>query len=298
MLKLMNVSKSYGNLKAVEDISFQLQAGEMLALLGGNGAGKSTTFKMILDVFKPDSGTILFEGKQVDLKKGQEIGYLAEERSLLLSFTIYDQLKFFASLKKMNSKEIDLAIDYWLDYFSILEYKNNKIKALSKGNQQKVQFISAILHSPKLLILDEPFSGMDPYNVELFSNAINLLQSKGTAIVFSSHRLDYVQNFATNILVLVKGKTMIQGNVDEIRKSQGNLYVHVAGNFSQSDLEAISEIVEIKVFKNHYECLILKDEDTQVIFNALRSFNISLFMTKLPSLEQIVLKQLGDAYGV
>ena len=172
MLKVENVSKYYGTLKAVDNLSFEVKDGEIFGLLGLNGAGKTTTFRMIMCLIDDYTGKITLDGKKIDYTMTDKIGFLTEERSLLTKMTVLDQVKFYGVLKGMNEEEIENKLDYWLDKFSISEYKNKKIKELSKGNQQKIQFICAIIHEPKLLILDEPFSGLDPINVELFKNII------------------------------------------------------------------------------------------------------------------------------
>ena len=189
MLEVKNVSKNYGNLKAVDNLSFNVEKGEILGLLGLNGAGKTTTFRMILGLIDDYTGSILLDNKKIDYSVTDRIGFLTEERSLLTKLTVLEQIKFYGVLKGMEEDVIEKKLDYYLDLFKIKDYKYKKIKELSKGNQQKIQFISAIIHEPKLLILDEPFSGLDPINVEMFKNVIMDLKKKGTSIIFSTHRM-------------------------------------------------------------------------------------------------------------
>ena len=172
MLEVQNVTKKYGNITAVDNLSFTVEEGCIFGLLGLNGAGKTTTFRMILGLLDDYEGKILLNGKKIDYKVTDTIGFLTEERSLLTKLTVEEQIKFYGALKSLDEKTIEERLDYWLDRFNIKEYKTRKIKSLSKGNQQKIQFISAIINEPKLLILDEPFSGLDPVNVELFKNII------------------------------------------------------------------------------------------------------------------------------
>ena len=179
MLKVEGITKRYGEIVAVDNLSFTVAKGEIFGLLGENGAGKTTTFRIIMGLLEPDSGKVTLDGKKIDYDLSSKIGFVTEERSLLTKLTVLEQIEFYATLKGMNKKDIQEKLDYWLKYFEIPEYKNRKIKELSKGNQQKIQFISAIIHEPKLLILDEPFTGLDPINVKLIKDAIYSLKEKG-----------------------------------------------------------------------------------------------------------------------
>ena len=209
MLKVENVRKKYGDLVAVDNLSFEVADGEIFGLLGLNGAGKTTTFRMIMNLLDDYEGTILLDNEKVSYKTTDKIGFLTEERSLLTKLTVLEQVIYYGVLKGMPEDKIEKELDYWLDIFKIKEYKNKKIKELSKGNQQKIQFITAIIHHPKLLILDEPFSGLDPVNVELFKSVILKLKQEGTSIIFSSHRMEHVELFCEKLVVLVKGKSVL-----------------------------------------------------------------------------------------
>ena len=217
MLKVENVTKKYGDLTAVNNLSFTVNDGEIFGLLGLNGAGKTTTFRMILGLIDDYSGKITLDDKPIDYTVTDKIGFLTEERSLLTKLTVLEQIKYYGALKSIPEEEIEDKLDHWLEIFGIKEYKNKKIKELSKGNQQKVQFISAIINEPKLLILDEPFSGLDPINVELFKKIILELKEKGTSIIFSSHRMEHVELFCEKLVVLVKGKSVLQGYLKDIK---------------------------------------------------------------------------------
>ena len=178
MLEVKNVDKYYGDFKAVDNLSFKVDKGEIFGLLGVNGAGKTTTFRMIMNLIKPSSGTITFNGRKIDYDVTDKIGFLTEERSLLTKLTVKEQILFYGALKSLDNETILKRLDKLLERFEITDYKDRKINTLSKGNQQKVQFISAIINEPKLLILDEPFSGLDPINVELFKSVIISLKEK------------------------------------------------------------------------------------------------------------------------
>ena len=241
MLEVQNVTKKYGNITAVDNLSFTVEEGCIFGLLGLNGAGKTTTFRMILGLLDDYEGKILLNGKKIDYKITDTIGFLTEERSLLTKLTVEEQIKFYGALKSLDEKTIEERLDYWLDRFNIKEYKTRKIKSLSKGNQQKIQFISAIINEPKLLILDEPFSGLDPVNVELFKNIILELKNKGTIIIFSSHRMEHVELFCEKLLVLVKGKCVLSGYLKDIKDKYKKKNIIVKGDFN---IDKIKELVE------------------------------------------------------
>lgn len=209
MLKLENVRKTYGSLVAVDDLSFTVKDGEIFGLLGENGAGKTTTFRMIMGLLEPDKGKITLNGKKIDYKETDKIGFVTEERSLLTKLTVKEMIEYYGVLKGMDEKDIDKKLDYWLEKFEITDYKFKKIKELSKGNQQKIQFISAVINEPKLLILDEPFTGLDPINVGLLKSAVKELQQKGCSIIFSSHQMEYIEDFCEQLIILVHGKAIL-----------------------------------------------------------------------------------------
>ena len=198
MLKVKNIVKYYGNNKAVDNLSFEVKNGEIFGLLGENGAGKTTTFRIIMGLIESNSGEVLLDGKKIDYNLTDKIGFVTEERSLLTKLTVLEQLKFYGVLKGLDERTIEKDIDKWLERFEISSYKNRKIKELSKGNQQKIQFISAIINHPKLLILDEPFTGLDPINVKMMKDAIYELQKEGTSIIFSSHKWNILKTSVKN----------------------------------------------------------------------------------------------------
>ena len=195
MLKVENISKSYGSNLAVDNLSFTVKSGEIFGLLGANGAGKTTTFRIIMGLLDADNGSVTLDNKKIDYSVTDKIGFVTEERSLLTKMTVKEQIIYYGILKGMTEDEILDRLDIWLEKFQITEYKNRKIKELSKGNQQKIQFISAVINNPKLLILDEPFTGLDPVNVEMFKEAIYELQKDGCSIIFSSHQMEHIERF-------------------------------------------------------------------------------------------------------
>ena len=206
MLQVKEIVKYYGNNKAVDHLSFSVKDGEIFGLLGENGAGKTTTFRIIMGLLEATEGEVSLNGKKINYDVTDEIGFVTEERSLLTKMTVKDQIIFYGVLKGMEEEEILKEMRKWLQRFDISAYENRKIKELSKGNQQKIQFISAVIHHPKLLILDEPFSGLDPINVEMLKKAILDLQKEGCSIIFSSHQMEQIEDFCEKLIILVKGK--------------------------------------------------------------------------------------------
>ncbi len=289
MLELINVHKKFGQKVAVDDLSFTLSKGEILGLLGTNGAGKTTTFRMILGIFKPDQGKILLNGTEISLKDSSKIGFLPEERSLLPKYTIEEQLYFFGELKGKTKKQLSSKIDYWLSYFDLSDNRQSKIKELSKGNQQKVQFISSIIHEPELVILDEPFSGLDPLNIKLIAQAISNLKELGTMIIFSSHRLDYVESFSKEVIFLEKGVAILEGNVDEIKRGGNEYVIEVESLDDLTQLSTVDYILDINNDGHMYKITIESYPKIDALFKLLGSKRIRKFDVKLPSLEDLVI---------
>jgi len=219
MLELKNITKKFAENVAVNNISFKVEKGKIFGIVGRNGAGKSTTFRMILNIIDPTEGEILYDGKKIDGKTLDKIGYLPEEGSLIPTYTVADLCEYYGALKLLSEDEIKNNLIKWLEEFNILEYLNKKIKDLSKGNRQKIQFIISVLHNPDLLILDEPFSGLDPISVEELKKAILKLKEEGKTIIFSSHRMEHIEMLCEDLLIIDKGKTVLQGNLKEIKEN-------------------------------------------------------------------------------
>ena len=298
MLSVKNVTKSFGNNKAVDNLSFSLKKGEIFGLLGLNGAGKTTTFRMIMNLISPDFGTITFNGKKIDYDITDKIGFLTEERSLLLKMTVKEQMIYYGTLKSMKKDKIIERLDYLLKKFNIEEYKDTKINTLSKGNKQKVQFISAIINEPELLILDEPFSGLDPINVELFKNIIIELKEKGTSIIFSSHRMDHVELFCEKLLILAKGKTVLEGYLKDIKKEYKIKKISISGDVTIKELEKIDGVIKVIKNKDVYEVSIKEHKYAKNVFNYVKTKNnITKYLEDDASLEEIFISKVGEAYG-
>ena len=296
MLKVEYVTKYYGNLCAVNNLSFEVKDGEIFGLLGLNGAGKTTTFRMIMNLIDDYTGSITLDGKKIDYSVTDKIGYLTEERSLLLKLTVLDQITYYGVLKGMPKSLIEEKLDYWLNRFHITEYKNKKIKELSKGNQQKIQFISAIIHEPKLLILDEPFSGLDPVNVELFKKVILELKAQGTSIIFSSHRMEHVELFCEKLLILVKGQTVISGYLKDIKENYKKKNIIIQGNIKPEELKTIPGVLEVTKDNLEYQVKIEDKKYINSIFKTISKYNITKFYVEDANLNEIFISIVGEAY--
>lgn len=294
MLKVENVSKYYDDFKAVDNLSFEVKEGEIFGLLGANGAGKTTTFRMIMNLLEPSSGKITLNGKKIDYNITDEIGFLTEERSLLLKLTVKELMIYYGSLKSMKKDEILSELKKWLKRFNIEEYENKKIKELSKGNKQKIQFISSIIHKPKLLILDEPFSGLDPINVDMFIDVINELKENGTIIIFSSHQMNHVELFCEKLLILDYGKTIIEGNLKDIKNSYDERKILIKADISKSELSELEGVKNVTIKGDEIEVKIENKKYAKSIFeHVAKCKNVTKFEVVELSLHEIFTKEVG-----
>lgn len=297
MLKVENITKYYGNFKAVDNLSFEVKEGEIFGLLGVNGAGKTTTFRMIMGLLEPNSGKITLDGKKIDYSVTDNIGFLTEERSLLTKLTVREQAIFYGHLKSMEDYEILDRLDYLLDKFGISEYKDKKIKELSKGNQQKIQFILAILNKPKLLILDEPFSGLDPFNVELFKEEIKEMSKNGSMIIFSSHRMEHVELFCKKLAIILNGKTVLEGYLKDIKHDYRKKNIFIKGNIDIEELKSIKGVIDVIKTPEQIEVKIESEEIVDKVFNKIKNKkNITKFVVEEPSLNEIFVSKVGHEY--
>lgn len=296
MLEVNNVELRYGDFIAVHHLNFSIKPGEIFGLLGTNGAGKTTTFRVIMGLLEPSKGTVRYFGETVGYHNVDEIGYMIEERSLLTKLTVKELLLYFGQLKSMPKPLIIKRLDYWLEYFDILEYKDKKIKELSKGNQQKIQFISAIINEPKLLVLDEPFSGLDPINTKLFVRVIREFQEKGAMIVFSSHQLDHVESFCEKIVVLEKGQAIIEGYIKQVKDDFEKLTINIDADVDIDVLSQLSGVYEVKSNTNGLQVKIESNEYIQNVFDYVKTCkNIMLFEVEQASLSEIFVAKVGGA---
>ena len=290
-----NVSKTFGEKLAVDNISFEINKPGVFGLLGTNGAGKSTTIRMILGILKKETGTINWNGKEVE-RKYVNFGYLPEERGIYPKIKISEQLMYLAKLKGMKKKEAEESMNFWLKRLEVEEYKNLTAEKLSKGNQQKIQFITAVIHNPELLVIDEPFSGLDPINTELLKSAILELVEKGTYIIMSSHQMASIEEFCTDILILNRGKTILQGNLKEIKESYKANRIDLITKVDVSREIQDEGLQIIKELDNQYEIAINDEMQAQNLLKRLVSKNIEVekIEVKKPSLNDIFIEKVGD----
>ena len=294
-LKLENVSKKFVGKQAVDNISFEVDKPGVFGLLGTNGAGKTTTIRMLLGIIKKDTGEITWNGKKVE-RKSVNFGYLPEERGVYPKTKIYDQLMYFAKLKGMNQKDADAAIKKWAKVLKVEEYIPMPAEKLSKGNQQKIQFMTAIIHDPELVVLDEPFSGLDPVNTEILKNVIIDLVKMGKYIIMSSHQMASIEEFCTDILILNKGKTVLKGNLKKIKEG------YKANRLELSTDKNIDEFIkefnmEIEFSKNNeYSIKIDSEEKAHQLLEKLVTNHIEVdkFEIKKPTLNDIFIEKVGE----
>ena len=294
-LKVEKVTKHFGEKLAVDNITFEMSKPGVFGLLGTNGAGKTTTIRMMLGMLKKDSGEITWNGKPVE-RKNVNFGYLPEERGIYPKTKIYEQLVYFAELKGLKKEEACKEIDYWMGRLKVEEYKNMLAEKLSKGNQQKVQFITAILHNPELIVLDEPFSGLDPVNSELLKGVILELVEKGKYIIMSSHQMSSIEEFCSDVVIINRGKTVLKGNLKEIKDSYPakKLEISVKQDITNEIQEAGMQIE--KNIDNNYEIMIQNEEQAHKLMKKLveKGILINKFELKKPSLNDIFIEKVGE----
>ena len=297
MLQVKNIVKYYGENKAVDHLSFTVKDGEIFGLLGENGAGKTTTFRIIMGLIDPNEGTVLMNNQKIDYTLTDQISFVTEERSLLTKLTVIEQLEYYGTLKDMELDEIHEEADKWLEKFGITNYKNRKIKELSKGNQQKIQFIAAIINHPKLLILDEPFTGLDPLNVKLMKEAIYELQKEGCSIIFSSHQMEYIEDFCGQLVILVKGKAVVSGSLKQIKEDYGKKTIIIqAEDLDPKGVEKITGVEKVDIKPNELVVTIASKEIAPLVFKKIKKYNVSKYVVEEPSLNEIFIEKVGSIH--
>ncbi|MCD8511368.1 MAG: ABC transporter ATP-binding protein [Bacillus sp. (in: Bacteria)] len=296
-LQLKNVTKRFGAFTAVNNLSLKIPERSMFGFLGANGAGKTTTFRMILGLIDQTEGSISWNGNKIDYSTTAEIGYLPEERGLYPKLTVKDQVVYLAQLRGMKKQAALKELDIWLEKFMVPEYKQKKIEELSKGNQQKIQFISAVIHKPKLLILDEPFSGLDPVNVELLKESVKEIRNNGTTIVFASHRMEHVEELCESLCILHKGAPVVHGNLKEVKRSFGKKNIAIHADF---DLLFLKEVTGVLKVRETAEGVHLQVESVPVAERVFREVAAKGFVRKFeleePSLHDIFIEKVGTTY--
>jgi ABC-2 type transport system ATP-binding protein len=297
VLKLEHVTKRFGQFTAVEDLSLVIPEKEMFGFLGANGAGKTTTFRMILGLLDPSGGEITWDERPIDYSTSHLVGYLPEERGLYPKLKVNDQIVYLARLRGMPKSEALSELKFWLKQFKIPEYESKKVEELSKGNQQKIQFIAAVIHKPKLLILDEPFSGLDPVNVELLKEAVLSLKENGATIVFSSHRMEHVEEMCEHLCILHKGRPVVHGSLKEIKRTFGKKNLVIHADFSLDSLKNYPGVVKTKTTMEGMHLQIKGEKVAEQILNEIVSKGfIRKFALEEPSLNDIFIEKVGNSY--
>ncbi len=298
MLKLQSVTKSYADKIAVKNLSFEVSRGEIFGILGPNGAGKTSTIRMICGITFPDSGTIEFLGRPMNEELQSKIGYLPEERGLYKKMKVGDVLLYFAQLKGLSSAEAKARIAHWAKRFEAEAWLKKKVDELSKGMQQKVQFMSVLLHEPELLILDEPFSGLDPINSELMMDVILEFKEAGKAILFSTHRMEQVEKICDSIVLINNGEAILSGKVREVKRSYGKNRIHLDFEGEDSFLEALLAQDKVEVIARSPKSVELKllngTTSREILATASDRAEITRFELAEPSLREIFIMRVSE----
>ncbi|MBQ9482598.1 MAG: ATP-binding cassette domain-containing protein [Ruminiclostridium sp.] len=293
-LVVEHLSKKFGEKTAVEDLSFTINEPGVFAFLGTNGAGKSTSIRMILGMLSRDTGTVTWNGEPLDIMK-ERVGYLSEERGLYPKYNILEQMYYFASIKGMKKKDATPAIDYLFSRLKIEEYKKMKAEQLSKGNQQKVQLAAALLCNPKIIILDEPLSGLDPVNADLFKSIIREERENGKYIIMSSHQMETIEEFCEDLVLLHHGKVVLQGNLNEIKRSRGRENLTVKADKPFADIAAGCGLTLVEETPNGSSFKVPSEEAAGKMLKEMlnKDINVIKFDLREPSLHELFVEKCG-----
>ena len=292
ILELKNIDKSFGEKEVLKGVSFTAEGGKAFGLLGRNGAGKTTSIRILMDVFPANSGEVLIDGKPIDYDK-VGIGYLPEERGLYPKKLIIDQLVYFAELKGMSAKDAVKAVDYWLSRLGMTEYRNKRLDTLSKGNQQKIQLITALAHDPDIVILDEPFSGLDPVNAMLLKDVVKEQIAKGKIVLFSSHQMSYIEEFCDSIAIINAGKVAISGDLHEIKRTYPRDKIVVSTGAPEKIMADLGDICTEREDGTLLIQLASPDEKQSMMKRLVESYDIDEVKVFEPSLNDIFVEYAG-----
>lgn len=292
-LELKNIKKDFGKKNAVKDVSFVAKSGRAFGLLGRNGAGKTTTIRILMNVFKATAGEILLDDKPIDYTE-VNFGYLPEERGLYPKEKIIDQLVYLAELKGMNKADATKSVDFWLKFLDMTEYRNKKLDTLSKGNQQKIQLISSVAHNPDIIVFDEPFSGLDPVNARLLENVVREQIKRNKIVIFSSHQMNYIEEFCDDIIILKNGEIMLSGNIKKIKQS----YLRDKLCIESKDISKIIAEYPEQTKKIDQDTLILQMKDPEqkkkIMKKLIDAYDIDSIGIQEPTLNDIFVDYAGD----
>ena len=294
MLILKNLNKAYENVRAVKNISLEINRGEVYGFLGPNGAGKTTTIRMIMGIIQPDSGSIKLDGKDINLNGRKNLGYLPEDRGLYQKQKLAETINYFGLLKGLESTYIRKNTSFWLERFNLLDQSERKIEELSKGNQQKIQFILALLHNPDLLILDEPFTGLDPVNQLLLKEIIEDKSKDGKTIVFSTHQMEQVERLCSKICLINNGEIILEGDLENIRNKKKTNEVEVVFSGNLNGFKIDDYFKDYKINENKISGSL--KVDSKEFINSINNFiMIHSFKLKVPTLEQIFIQEVSTS---
>ncbi|MHA6480466.1 ABC transporter ATP-binding protein [Paenibacillus sp. strain BS8-2] len=292
-----NVTKQYADKTAVNNNSFEVGEGEIYGLLGANGAGKTTTMRMVLGLIFPDEGKILYNGKPYSNEQLSKLGYLPEERGLYPKIKVSEQIIYLSHLRGMSKADADRNLKYWLDKFEVPEYYNKKVEELSKGNQQKIQFIAAVNHKPQIVIMDEAFSGLDPVNVELLKSTVKELRDTGTSILFSTHRMEHVEELCRNISILHRSNTVLKGSLKDIKKRFPRERVILGTDTEINGLDRVAGVSGVTRTERGYDIAIsMESAGAEILKLAVDQATINHFEIKEPTLNEIFIRTVGDRH--
>lgn len=297
-LQLENVTKRFGDFTAVDDLNMIVEQGTMYGFLGANGAGKTTTFRMILGLLNANEGEITWNNKRISYATSPEIGYLPEERGLYPKMKVTEQLIFLGQLRGMGKADAKAAASDWLEQMEVSHYATKKVEELSKGNQQKIQVIASLMHEPSLLILDEPFSGLDPVNVEMLKKAILEFRNNGATILFSSHRMDHVEELCEQLSIIHQGKQVVRGSLREVKQSFGKQNVRIHSEYDLSSLANITGVTNIqKSIEGAVYQVTAEEVANELLEAALKLGPVRYFAIEEPSLQDIFIEKVGNVHA-
>ena len=298
MLDVKNLRKEFDTVIAVDDVSLTVKRGEIFGLLGPNGAGKTTTIRTVLNIIQPDSGSVTFDGKPFSEEVWNTVGFLPEERGLYKKNKIIHVILYFASLKGIEEREAKLRAMKWLERFDLAKSAYRKVEELSKGNQQKIQFIISVLHDPQLIILDEPFTGFDPVNQVLLKDILLEMRQQNKAIVFSTHQMDQAEKLCDSICLINKGKVVVEGTIAEVKKRYGKNSVHLEYEGDGSFLKTLAYVRRADVYQNYAELELSDMKQTKELLASLDSkISLRKFEIVEPSLNSIFIDVVGERPG-
>ncbi|MDH7514882.1 MAG: ATP-binding cassette domain-containing protein [Bacteroidota bacterium] len=294
MVKVSHLRKTYGNIRAVDDVSFAVSPGQVFGLIGPNGAGKTTTIRMILDIVRPDEGSIEIDGHRPGADVRDIVGYVPEERGLYRKSTLGNVIAYFASLRGMDRRSALAAAIPWLKRFGLREALNRKVEELSKGNQQKVQFLIAILHQPRLIVLDEVFAGLDPVNQALVRDAIDSFRGQNRTVIFSTHQMEHAERLCDDLVLIDRGKVVLSGSPASIKRRFGKNAIHISFTGNGDFLRTLPGVEKARVDNNFAELILARETDPDPILHAaVRSLRIHSYACIDPSLETVFIDTVG-----